>query len=86
MRVFAAFYKTVIKINNGYLRGSVFDGVFEVADVPKPFGVHTGSLRVEVKVGWFGMKTKSSWSHVTLKGEWELLRNYSGEVVHNLST
>jgi hypothetical protein len=74
-----------IRVANGHLRGSDFDGVFEVADVPKPFSIHTGDLRVEVKVGWFGMKPKTTWSHITLNGEWELIRNYSGKVVHNLS-
>ena len=74
-----------IRITNGRLRGSDFDGVFELADVPKPFGLYAGALRVEVKVGWFGMKPKTTWSHITLNGEWELVRNYSGKVVHNLA-
>ena len=74
-----------IRITNGHLRGSNFDGIFELADVPKPFDVFAGKHRVEVKVGWFGMKPKSAWSHITLNGEWELIRNYSGKVVHNLT-
>ena len=28
-----------IRLTNGYLRGSEFDGVFELADVPKPLGL-----------------------------------------------
>ncbi len=75
-----------IRITNGHLRGSDFDGVFELADVPKPFDVYAGKHRVEVKVGWFGMKPKSTWSHITLNGEWELIRNYSGKVVLNLAS
>lgn len=74
-----------VRIENGHFRGSDFDGIFEVADVPDPFDIFDGKLRVQVKVGWFGMKPKSTWSHVTLNGKWQLLRNYSGEVVHNLS-
>ena len=74
-----------IRIADGHLRGSDFSGVFEVAEVPQPFDVYDGKHRVQVKVGWFGMKPKTSWSHVTLRGEWELIRNYSGKVVHNLS-
>jgi hypothetical protein len=74
-----------IRITKGSLRSSEFDGVFELADVPKPFDLHDGKLRVEVMVGWFGMKPKTTWSHVTLSGDWELLRNWSGKVVHNLS-
>ena len=74
-----------IRITNGHLRGSDFDGVFELADIPKPFDVFSGKHRVEVKVGWFGMKPKGTWSHITLNGDWELIRNYSGKVVHNLA-
>lgn len=74
-----------IRISDGHLRGSNFSGVFEVADVPQPFDLFDGKHRVQVKVGWFGMKPKTSWSHITLNGEWELIRNYSGKVVHNLA-
>jgi hypothetical protein len=74
-----------VRIVNGYLRGSTFDGIFEVAEVPQPLSLHAGVLRVEVKVGWFGMKPKTSWSHVTLGDKWQLMRNYSDKVVHNLS-
>lgn len=75
----------VVRVQKAHLRGSDINGVFEVADVSKPFSIHEGMLRVEVKAGWFGMKPKTSWSHLTLNGDWELIRNYSGEVVHNLS-
>lgn len=75
----------VIRIDHAHLRGSDFAGIFEVADVPEPFDVHSGELRVECKVGWFGMKPKTSWSHITIKGQWQLLRNYTGPVVHNLA-
>lgn len=74
-----------IRITNGHLRGSNFDGVFELANVQQPFDVVDSKHRVQVKVGWFGMKPKKSWSHITLNGEWELIRNYSGKVVHNLA-
>jgi len=74
-----------IRITNGHLRGSDFDGVFEVAETSDPFDVFAGKQRVEVKVGWFGMKPKTTWSHITLNGEWELIRNYSGKVVHNIA-
>jgi hypothetical protein len=76
-----------IRITNGHLRGSDFDGVFELANVQQPFDNHgkNGQLRVEVKVGWFGMKPKTTWSHITLNGPWELIPNYSRMVVHNLA-
>lgn len=74
-----------VRVQKAHLRGSDFDGVLEVADVPKPFDSYADKPRVQVKVGWFGMKPKTTWAHITLNGEWELIRNYSGEVVHNLA-
>jgi hypothetical protein len=74
-----------VHVTNAHLRGSDFSGYFEVADVPKPFDSYADKQRVQVKVGWFGMKPKTTWTHITLNGEWELIRNYSGEVVHNLA-
>ena len=74
-----------IRIEYGHLRGSDFAGIFEVADVPNPFNVHDCELRVECKVGWFGMKPKTTWSNITIKGPYQLLPNYTGPVVHNLA-
>lgn len=74
-----------IRIEHGHLRGSDFAGVFELAEVPDPFNVHSGELRVECKVAWFGMKPKTTWSNITLKGSYQLLRNYTGPVTHNLA-
>ena len=74
-----------VHVTDAHLRGSDFSGYFEVADVPKPFDSYADKQRVQVKVGWFGMKPKTTWAHITLNGEWELVRNYSGEVVHNLA-
>jgi len=73
-----------IRVHAAHLRGSDFTDVFEVADSDRPFGIKKGELTVEVKVGWFGMKPKKSWSHLTLRGDWQLLRNYKGKVAHNL--
>ena len=73
-----------VRVTNAHLRGSDISGFFEVADVPKPFDSYADKPRVQVKVGWFGMKPKTTWAHITLNGEWELVRRYSGEVVHNL--
>lgn len=65
-----------IRIEHGHLRGSDFAGIFEVADVPNPFDVNkNGELRVECKVGWFSMKPKTTWSNITIKGPYQLLRN-----------
>jgi len=73
-----------IRVHSAYLRESDLTDVFEVADSDKPFDIKNGELRVEVKVAWFGMKPKTTWSHLTLRGDWQLLRNYRGKVAHNL--
>jgi hypothetical protein len=75
-----------IRLKNGHLRGSDFDGVFELADVTLPVNVLGGKLKVEVKVGWFGRRPLKTWAHITLREEWELLKNYCGPVVHNISS
>jgi hypothetical protein len=74
----------VVRVSNAHLRGSNFGGVFELADTQDPSDFFDGQERAEVKVGWFGMKPKTTWSHITLGDEWELIENYSGKVVHNL--
>jgi hypothetical protein len=74
-----------IRIEHGHLRGSDFAGIFELAEVPDPFNVHSGELRVECKVAWFGMKPKNTWSNITIKSGYQLLGNYTGLVTHNLA-
>jgi hypothetical protein len=75
----------VIRLKNGHLRGSDFDGIFELADVTLPVNVLGGKLKAEVKVGWFGRRPLKTWAHITLRDDWELLKNYSGLVTHNIS-
>lgn len=75
-----------VLIHEGFLRGSTFnDCYFEVADCPQPFDTFDGKTRVEVQVLWFGRKPATTWAHITLNDKYELLRNYSGEVVNNIS-
>jgi hypothetical protein len=74
----------VIRVINAQLRGADLTDIFEVADVDQPFDIKESVLRVEVKVGWFGMKPKTTWSHLTLKNGWQLQHRYTGKVVHNL--
>jgi hypothetical protein len=74
-----------VLIHEGFLRGSTFnDCYFEVADSLQPFDVFDGKTRVEVQVLWFNRKPVTTWAHITLNGKYELLRNYSGEVVANI--
>ena len=56
-----------------------------MADVPKPFDSFAYKQRLQVKVGWLGIKPRSSWAHITLNGEFEMICDYSGKVVHNLA-
>jgi hypothetical protein len=76
---------SAVRITNGHLRGSNFDGIFELANVQLPLNLLNGKLKVEVKVGWFGRRPLKSWAHITLREDWALLKNYSGLVVHNIS-
>ena len=59
-----------VRVVNARLRGSDLSGYFEVADVPKPFDSYADKQRVQVKVGWFGMKPPTTLAHITLNGEW----------------
>lgn len=79
------YNQLAIRIDEGFLRGSTFSGIFQIANVNAPFRIVKGELRVEVVVGWFGAKPKKTWTHITLKGKWKLLKNYSGQVVTNIS-
>ncbi len=74
-----------VLVREGYLRGSTLrDCYFEVADCQEPFDTFAGKTRVEVQVLWFGRKPATTWTHITLTGKYELLRNYNGEVVANI--
>lgn len=74
-----------IRIVEGAFRNAEVAGVFEIADIAEPFDIHDGNLRVQVKCCWFERKPPTSWAHITLNGQWELLRNYTGEVVDNIA-
>jgi hypothetical protein len=76
---------TVIKVKNGFYRGSEINGMFEVAKPEDPVKGKRGKLKVEVLCGWFGMKPRTTWIHIKLTGKWELIEGYSGEVTLNFS-
>ena len=73
-----------IRIKSASIRNAEVSGVFELADVPQPFSVLNGVLRVEVKCLWYKRKPPSSWTHLQLLDNWELIRNYSGDVADNI--
>ena len=76
-----------IRIISGSIRDAVVcDEVFEIADNPQPFGIHNDVLRAEVKCFWYARRPPSSWMHIKLLGDWELIHNYSGEVADNIQS
>jgi len=73
-----------IRVESAGLRMATVSDVFEVADIPQPFSLVNGELKVEVKCLWYDRKPPTSWAHLTLIGNWELIRNFSGEVADNI--
>ena len=74
-----------IRVKSASIRNAEVSDVFELADIPQPFSLFNGVLRVEVKCLWYDRKPPSSWTHLQLLDSWELIRNYSGEVAENIS-
>lgn len=74
-----------IRVESAELRSATLTAVFEVADIPQPFSLVDGKLKVEVKCLWYDRKPPTSWAHLTLGSQWELIRNYSGEVADNIA-
>lgn len=74
-----------IRVKSASIRNADVSDVFEVADIPQPFSIFNGVLRAEVKCLWCDRKPHSSWAHLTLGNQWELIRNYSGEVADNIA-
>ena len=73
-----------IRIYKGsYRNAPVKDTIFEIGDIKMPFDAHKGVLRVQVKCHWYDWKPMHSNIHVKLDGDWELIQNYSGEVLRN---
>ena len=73
-----------IRLKSASIRNAVVSDVFELADIPQPFSLFNGVLRVEVKCLWYERKPHTSWTHLQLLDNWELIRNYSGNVVDNI--
>jgi hypothetical protein len=73
-----------IRVESASIRGATVSGIFELADNPQPITIYNGDLRAEVKCFWYNRKPTSTWMHLSLSKKWELIRNYSGEVVDNI--
>jgi hypothetical protein len=68
----------------GMYRNATIRGVFAVYPDKRPFRIHKGKLRVLVDCAWFDDRPGSHALKVELSGSWELLPNYTGEVVDNV--
>jgi hypothetical protein len=77
--------RLAIEVTKAHIRKARVSGMFEVADTGMPFRIKKGELTVEVICLWHGKKPKSTWTHLTLGKKYELVANYSGEVVANIS-
>jgi hypothetical protein len=66
---------------NGMYRDAKIRGVFAVYPHKRPFRIHKGKLRVLVDCKWFDDRPGRNALKVELSGNWELLPNYTGEVV-----
>jgi hypothetical protein len=75
----------VISVENAQIRSATVSGVFEIADVPNPFRIDNGDLRVEVKCLWHDRKPSDSWMHLAISNKYEFIRRYTGQVVKNIS-
>lgn len=71
-----------IKIQKGAIRNAQFENcIFELVsenDTPK---MRWGMKRILVKCLWFGKKPPTTWMHVGIIGEFDIIQNYTGDVV-----
>jgi hypothetical protein len=68
-----------------YRDSQPLDGVFELVRL-RPQKVNRES-RYEVYCAWFGVKPRRTFPRIAVKtGGFEIIRNYSGEVIDNIST
>jgi hypothetical protein len=75
-----------IRVHGATYRGSQpIDGVFElVSSVPQ---LINGEERYEVYCSWFGVKPRTMFPRISVSaGAYELISNYSGDVIDNIST
>ena len=75
----------VITVEKAQIRSSTVSGTFEVADVPNPFRLDDGNLRVQVKCLWYARKPSDSWMNLAIPNKYQFIRRYSGDVVENIA-
>ena len=75
----------VISVENAQIRSATVSGVFEIADVPNPFRIVDGDLKVEVKCLWHDRKPSDTWMHLAVSNKYQFIRRYTGQVVENIA-
>lgn len=76
--------KLAIGVTKAHIREAKVSGVFEIANTDMPFRIKKGKLTVEVICLWHGKKPKTTWTHLTLGKQYELILSHTGEVVANI--
>lgn len=68
------------------IRSAKVSGWFEVADAENPFTYEDGSLTVQVKCHWYGLRPKAEkdWMHLRITNKYQFVRRYTGDVVDNI--
>lgn len=74
-----------IRVDKASIRLATVSGWFEVADVPNPFRIIDGNLKVEVKCYWKGLKPPTEWIHLTIPNKYQFVRRFSGEVAEDMA-
>lgn len=74
-----------IRVDKASIRLATVSGWYEVADVPNPFCIIDGDLKVEVKCHWKGLKPATEWLHLTISNKYQFVRRYSGNVAENIA-
>jgi hypothetical protein len=76
--------KLAIEVTKAHIRKAKVSGIFEIADTDMPFRIKKGELTVEVICLWHGKKPKTTWTHLILGKQYELILSHTGEVVANI--
>ena len=73
-------------VDKASIRNTTVSGWFEVADAENPFTYEDGSLTVQVKCHWYGLRPKAEkdWMHLRTTNAYQFVRRFSGEVVDNV--
>ena len=73
-----------LRVVDASIRDAVVTDIFELAEVPKPLDISNGKLKAEVKCLWYERKPSTTWMHLTLSHEWEIIKNFTGNVAANI--